>query len=348
MVRVEVAAPSGAYPVLVGSGARRELPALLERFSRVVVVRDQAVPALEIDAPELALQGGEAVKTWSRLREVVEFLEASGLRRDGCVVAVGGGTIGDLAGFAAAIWQRGIAHLQVPTTLLGMVDAAIGGKTAIDTSQAKNAVGAFWQPAAVVADLDHLGSLPDAQLRSGLAEVVKYAVAMDADLAGILESSRDGLLARSPAELETIVARSAELKAAVVAEDERELSGRRAILNYGHTAGHALEAASGFAVLHGQAVAFGMHVAARVGRQVGACGPELAERQDGLLELFGLPGELPLIDAEAVLAALPRDKKSAAGRVRWVLPRELGHAEPGWEVPDEIVRDVVTEVLATT
>ncbi len=306
----------------------------------MAVVRDAAVAPPGIEAPELVLPGGEQVKTWDRLREVVEFLERSGLRRDGCVVAVGGGTVGDLAGFAAAVWQRGVAHLQVPTTLLGMVDAAVGGKTAIDTERAKNAVGAFWQPAAVVADLDYLDTLPVAQLRSGLAEVLKYAVAMDAELAGILETSSHELLARGTPSLEPVVARCVELKGGVVAEDEREQTGRRAILNYGHTAGHALEAASGYSVLHGQAVAFGMRVAARIGRSVGVCGADLVERQDALLGLYGLPGELPSVDVAELLDALSRDKKSAAGRVRWVLPRELGTAEPGWDVPDAVVREV--------
>lgn len=323
--------------MLVGAGTRGELPALLGRFERVALVRDGAVRAPDIDAPELVLPGGEAVKSWARLREVVEFLEASGLRRDGCVVAVGGGTVGDLVGFAAAIWQRGIAHLQVPTTLLAMVDSALGGKTAIDTSQTKNAVGAFWQPAAVVADLDYLESLPQAQLRSGLAEVVKYAVAMDADLAGILD--------REPAVSESVIARCARLKGAVVAEDERELTGRRAVLNYGHTAGHAVEVASGYSVLHGEAVAFGMRVAARIGQRLGTCGPEVAGATDELLAKLEIPGDSPVRDVKALLAALPQDKKSAGGRVRWVLPREVGRAEPGWDVPDDLVRELLTEMV---
>ena len=308
-------------------------------------MRDEAVRSPGLGAPELALPGGEPAKTWDRLRQVVEFLEESRLGRDGCVVAVGGGSIGDLAGFAAAIWQRGVAHLQVPTTLLGMVDSAIGGKTAINTEAAKNAVGAFWQPVAVVADLEHLDTLAGSQLRSGLAEVVKYAVAMDADLAGILDSSGGDLLARETSTLEDVIARCVQLKAGVVAEDERELSGRRAILNYGHTAGHALEAASGFQVLHGQAIALGMRVAARVGEATGLCDHALVEAQDGLLRAFGLPGDLPAVDPAAVAAALPRDKKAAGGRPRWVLPRALGRAEPGHEVPDAIVRRALAEAL---
>jgi 3-dehydroquinate synthase len=337
VVRVEVEAPGGAYPVLIGAGARRELKALLEGFAQVVVVRDLDAAEVGLDAVEYGIAGGEQAKTWDELRRLLGFLEAQGVGRDGCVVAVGGGSVGDLAGFAAAIWQRGIAHVQVPTTLLAMVDAAIGGKTAINTEHAKNAVGAFWQPRAVVADLDQLRTLPEPQLRSGLAEVVKYAVAMDADLAGILE--------REPAVSEAVIARCVELKGAVVAEDEREQTGRRAILNYGHTAGHALEASSGYSVLHGQAVAWGMRVAARIGRRVGACGEEVSARQDALLERFGLPGELPVVDQRSFVAAMSRDKKSAAGRVRWVMPRELGRAEPGWEIPPEVVEEAVTELL---
>lgn len=323
--------------MLVGAGATEELPALVAGFGRTVVVRDVNAAAVGLDAPEHTVAGGEQAKTWDELRRLLEFLDAHGVGRDGCLVAVGGGSVGDLAGLAAALWQRGIACVQVPTTLLAMVDAAIGGKTAINTEHAKNAVGAFWQPKAVVADLDQLATLPEAQLRSGLGEVVKYAVAMDADLAGILE--------REPAAGEAVIARCVELKAAVVAEDERETTGRRAILNYGHTAGHALEAASGYSVLHGQAVAFGMRVAARIGRRMGACGAELVARQDELLRRFGLPGDLPRVDPGALFAALSRDKKSAAGRVRWVLPLELGRAEPGWEVPDEVASEAIAELL---
>lgn len=332
--------------MVIGRGAAAELPRLVSRFAAVAVVRDEAVPAVGLDAPELALPGGEALKSWERLREVVAFLEEAGLRRDGAVVAVGGGTVGDLVGLAAAVWQRGVAHVQVPTTLLAMVDSAIGGKTAIDTERAKNAVGAFWQPAAVVADLDQLATLPAAQLRSGLAEVVKYAVAMDADLAGILRRQAEPILAAEADALEPVVARSVELKASVVEEDERELSGRRAVLNYGHTAGHAIETAAGYRVLHGCAVARGMQVEARVARALGLCPAALVDEQDELLAAFGLPGQLPQVAVEDVLAALPRDKKSAAGRVRWVLPRQLGSAEPGHEVPDELVAEVLREVQA--
>ena len=330
--------------MLIGEGAAAELPAILGRFAAVAVVRDDAVPALGLEAPELAVRGGEELKRWDRLEEVVAFLEEAGLRRDGCVVAAGGGTVGDLAGFAAAIWQRGVAHVQVPTTLLAMVDSAIGGKTAIDSERAKNAVGAFWQPAAVVADLRRLSTLPEVQLRSGLAEVVKYAVAMDADLAGILQRQADPILARDSAALEPVIARCVELKGAVVEADERETGGRRAILNYGHTVGHALESAAGYAVLHGPAVAQGMRAEVRIAERLGLCGPELVEAQDELLARFGLPGQLPGVPIEEVLAAMPRDKKSAAGRVRWVLPRELGRAEPGHEVPDHVVEEVLTEL----
>lgn len=346
MVRLEVRARSGAYPVLIGAGAAGELPRLLTGYAAVAVIRDEAVASPGLDAPELTLAGGEAVKSWDRLRQVVEFLETSGLRRDGCVVAVGGGTIGDLAGLAASIWQRGVAHIQVPTTLLAMVDSAIGGKTAIDTARAKNAIGAFWQPAAVVADLDRLDTLPQDQLRSGLAEVVKYAVAMDADLAGILRRDGGRLLARDPAVLEPVIARSAELKAGVVAEDEREQTGRRAILNYGHTAGHALEAAAGYSLLHGFGVAQGMRAEARLAGRLGLCDPELPAAQDGLLAGVGLPEPLPQVRLEDVLAALAHDKKSAGGQVRWVLPRELGRAEPGHLVPDDLVRTVLEELVA--
>ena len=345
MERVAVRAPSRSYEVVVGTGLDGDLRALTGRYPAVAVVRDAAVAGPDLDAPELALPGGEGVKTVHRTGEVLAFLEASGLRRDGCVVAVGGGTIGDLAGFAAAVWQRGVDVIQVPTTLLAMVDASVGGKTGVNTDRAKNAVGAFWQPAAVISDLDRLKTLPMPELRAGFAEVVKYAVAMDADLAGILQMEAAGLAALASPALESTVARCVRLKAAVVEEDERELSGRRAILNYGHTAAHALEAATGYSILHGVAVAHGMRVAARVARDCELCEPGVVERQDELLAAFGLPGSAPQVDPDRVLDLIPGDKKSAGGVVRWVLPREWGRAEPGHAVPADVVRRALEEVL---
>jgi 3-dehydroquinate synthase len=290
------------------------------------------------------MPGGEAAKTMAGLERVLAFMEETGLRRDGCLVVCGGGSIGDLGGLAASLWQRGIACYQVPTTLLAMVDSSIGGKTGVNTARAKNAIGTFWQPRAVLADLEYLRTLPEEEFRSAFGEVVKYAVAMDASLARLLRRDREKLLARDLGALEPVVARCVEAKASVVAEDERD-EGRRALLNYGHTLGHAIEAASGFHAVHGRAVAAGMRAAARVALRTGLCDQTVVAEQDDLLRAFGLPGDLPPVDIDDVLAALPSDKKSRGGEVRWVLPRELGRAEPGHRADARAVRAAVAEVL---
>jgi len=215
-----------------------------------------------VRASTYAVQPGERAKTLAQLEQVVGFLESAAIDRRGVVIALGGGSVGDLAGFAAAVWLRGVRCVQVPTSLLAMVDSSIGGKTGVNSARTKNAIGAFWQPSLVVSDLAVLETLPEGDYRAAFGEIVKYAVAMDPELARRLESDGDGLLRRSEEALEPVVARCVELKAQVVAADERE-GGFRAILNYGHTVGHAVESASGYAALHGRAVAFGMDAARR-------------------------------------------------------------------------------------
>jgi 3-dehydroquinate synthase len=357
--RVTVKVPGRPYPVLVGQGALLELPRLIRGLgtsTAAAVVSDQAVasrwgqPVVEgligvgVRAHLFAVEPGETSKSLATLGRVLEFLEDIGLDRSGVVVALGGGTVGDLAGFAAAVWLRGVRCVQVPTTLLAMVDASVGGKSGVNTARTKNAVGAIVQPEAVVADLATLSTLPDAEYQAAFAEVVKYAVAMDAELAVELEHSHRELLGRKAEVLEPVVTRCVELKAKVVAADEKE-TGPRAVLNYGHTVGHAVESASGYSALHGRAVALGMRAAVRIAERTGLCEPSLTSRQDRLLEAFGLPGQLPPVSAESVLKALPRDKKSQGGAPRWVLPRELGRAQVGIQVPDEVVAEVVRCLL---
>ena len=358
MARVMVEVPGRTYPVLVGRGALAELPGQVRSLgaTAAAVIADGAVAeawaepvrdgleAAGVRTSLLAVQGGERAKTLDELGRVLGFLEASAIDRHGVVVALGGGTVGDLAGFAAAVWLRGVRCVQVPTTLLAMVDASVGGKTGVNSAAAKNAIGAYWQPAAVVADLAGRETRPEGEEMSACGERVKYEVARDRELAGLLSARRDALLARSAGALEPVVARCVELKARVVAADERE-GGPRQVLNYGHTIGHALESASGYAAAHGRAVAFGMGAAARVSAALERCEPDLVGRQGALLAAFGLPGELPAVSADAVLAAVPRDKKSRAGAVRWVLPREMGRAEVGVEVPAELVAGVVRALL---
>jgi 3-dehydroquinate synthase len=261
------------------------------------------------------------------------------------VIAVGGGTVGDLAGLAAATWLRGVPLVEVPTTLLAMVDSSIGGKTAVNGVRIKNAIGTFWQPVAVISDLEVLSTLPRNRYREAFAEVVKYAVAMDRPLFEVLRKDTERLLAADPAALEAVVMSCATAKALVVARDEHD-HGPRAILNYGHTVAHAVESASGFRISHGRAVAFGMRVAARIAQALDLCTERLVEQQDEVLTAYGLPDAAPRVTLERVLAAIPSDKKARRGRVAWVLPRRVGFAEFGHTVPPGLVRRVVRKALA--
>jgi 3-dehydroquinate synthase len=292
-----------------------------------------------------AIPAGERSKSMAQLQSVLSFLERQQLDRGGCVIAVGGGTVGDLAGLAAAMWQRGVRLVAVPTTLLAMVDSSIGGKTGVNGRRSKNAIGAFWQPSAVVSDLASIETLPAPSYRDAFAEVVKYAVAMDRGLFDLLLRNAPRLTERDSSMLQRVVFRCVAAKALVVAKDERD-RGPRAILNYGHTAGHALEAATGFRVSHGRAVAFGMRVAADIAVSMDLCSERLAESQDALLEAFGLPDRPPHADPKRVLAAIALDKKARRGKVAWVMPRRIGHAEVGHAVPGALVRRVVTRALA--
>jgi 3-dehydroquinate synthetase len=310
--RVEVGLAAGAYPVLIGAGALGGLGGFLT--GTAVAIADRAVPRLpELTLPTLAIEGGEGAKTMSGLESLLAGLEANRVGRDGTVVAVGGGTVGDLAGFAASVWLRGVALVQVPTTLLAMVDSAIGGKTGVNTPTAKNAIGTFWQPRAVLVDTRYLETLPREQLEGGWAEVIKYAMTLDPTIA-VLD------------ELEEVIEHCVRCKASVVVADERE-AGPREVLNYGHTIGHAIEAASGYTVHHGRAVAAGMRAAARISAALGLCDPSLVDAQDD------------------VVAATAADKKARGGRGRWVLLRGMGRAEPGHLVPDAAVREAVAEIL---
>jgi 3-dehydroquinate synthase len=358
LVRLIIEAPAGSYPVVIGSDINRELRGAVSRLdpTSAAIITDRnvlpwakkvarTVKRAGVKTPIHVIHPGERSKSLSALGEVLTFLERERVDRGGCVIAVGGGTVGDIAGFAASIWQRGIRVVQVPTTLLAMVDSSIGGKTGVNGTRSKNAIGTFWQPAAVVTDLAFLSTLPPVDYRDAFAEVVKYAVAMDHSLFELLMKNRERLVARDSAALERVVFQCVMAKALVVAKDERE-QGPRAILNYGHTAGHALEAASGFRISHGRAVAFGMRAAARIALAMELCGRRLVESQDAMLTAYGLPDRAPRVGLSKVLAAIPRDKKARRGKVAWVMPRRLGHAEPGHAVPSAIVRRVLRKALA--
>lgn len=358
MVRLILDSSSGGYPVLIGTSMQRELRDVVTRLdpTGAAIITDtnvrpyankvaKAIKRAGLKTAIYSIPAGERSKSMAQLEGVLAFLERQQIDRGGCVIAVGGGTVGDVAGFAAAIWQRGVRLVAVPTTLLAMVDSSIGGKTGVNGRRSKNAVGTFWQPAAVVSDLAALESLPVPSFRDAFAEVVKYAVAMDRGLFDLLQRNAPRLLEQDLSMLERVVFRCVAAKALVVAKDERD-RGPRAILNYGHTAGHALEAATGFRITHGRAVAFGMRVAARIALSMELCSKRLVESQDALLESLGLPDRPPHAEPDRVLQAITLDKKARRGKVAWVMPRRIGHAEIGHAVSGALVRRVVTRSLA--
>jgi 3-dehydroquinate synthase len=274
----------------------------------------------------IALRDGEAYKTWESLNALHGDLLRANADRRTVLVALGGGVVGDLAGFAAATYQRGVGYIQVPTTLLSQVDSSVGGKTAINHALGKNMVGAFYQPLAVVVDTSTLATLPERELAAGLAEVVKYGAIADVDFLSWLEANASALEERESAAVTHAIRRSCEIKAAIVAADERE-AGDRALLNFGHTFAHAIESATGYGTwLHGEAVAMGMALAARFSAQGGRIGPRDADRIEALLRRFKLPVEAPRIPRETWLEFMARDKKNEAGRITLILLERIGRA----------------------
>ncbi|MEQ8797827.1 MAG: 3-dehydroquinate synthase [Salinisphaeraceae bacterium] len=325
------------YPIYIGPGLLAQ-PELYERHcgsGQLLVVTNDRVAPLYLDQvvaalgdPEtLVLPDGEAEKTLTRTEQVLDRLLRAGFGRDGTLVALGGGVIGDLAGFAAAIYQRGIDFIQVPTTLLAQVDSSVGGKTGVNHPLGKNMIGAFHQPRAVIADTDVLATLPDRELSAGLAEVIKYGLIRDLPFLEWLEANVDGLRAREPALLTEAIARSCRNKAEVVAADERE-GGVRALLNLGHTFGHAIEAGLGYGEwLHGEAVGAGMCMAADMSVRLGWLGEADRARAVRLIERAGLPTRLPNgLTPDRMRELMARDKKVVAGELRLVLLRALGEA----------------------
>jgi len=299
----------------------------------------------------LVLEPGEAAKSWIVLEQVTDWLLERGVERGDHVLALGGGVIGDLTGFACAILKRGCGFVQLPTTLLAQVDSSVGGKTAINSRAGKNLVGAFHQPALVLADLDALGTLPQRELRAGYAEVVKYGLLGDADFFAWCEQNGPKVLAGDHAAQEYAVTSSVAAKARIVAEDERETSGARALLNLGHTFGHALEAETGFSnkLLHGEAVALGMVLAARYSARRGYISDADAERAAAAISASGLPGEIASLgldcDGNALADHMLHDKKMDAGTLPFVLMRTIGEAFLDREVALEDVAAFLDEQL---
>ena len=341
MKQLRVSLGERSYPIRIGAGLLADPSAFAEARAREVrVVTDAHVAAqhlqpvlgsLSLGAERaLILPAGEAQKTWSSVEAIIDWLLASRFGRDGLLVALGGGVIGDLTGFAAAIYQRGVDFVQVPTTLLAQVDSSVGGKTGINLTRGKNLVGAFHQPRAVIADTQTLRTLPPRELLAGLAEVIKYGMLGDAALFEWLETNLARLLALEPEPLSHAICRSCEIKAGIVARDEREAvsGGPRALLNLGHTFGHAIETHTGYTQwLHGEAVATGLCMAADLSLRLGWLGAEEARRCMELISRAGLPVRPPAGMAAGDFRRLMSvDKKVAGGKLRLVLMRSLGEA----------------------
>ena len=300
--------------------------------------------ALSDHAPSrIDFPAGELSKSFEACEAIFDALAEMGASRDATIIALGGGVIGDLAGFAAACWMRGIAFVQIPTTLLAMVDSSVGGKTAVNLPQGKNLVGAFHQPRAVVIDTSTLSTLSDRELRSGIAEIVKYGAIGDTEFFSWLESNADALLARDTNALAHAIAVSCRQKAGVVARDETE-QGERALLNFGHTFGHALEAVAGYgSILHGEAIAIGMCLAAKLSATMNHASIQDFDRLHALLGKFGLPTDVPDgTDIDAVIAAMRLDKKNVSGRFRLILWRGIGRAEIVGDVDEDRIRGVLS------
>jgi 3-dehydroquinate synthase len=358
-----VEAASRRYPVYVGWGALDRLGDLMREQGlegAAYVVSDSEVLPRHGDralrslreagfhAEAFAIPAGEVSKRLDVAASVFDWLVAQRAERGHTIVALGGGVVGDLAGFVAATYLRGMPFVQAPTSLLAMVDASIGGKVAVDHREGKNLIGTFYQPRLVVDDVSVLKTLPGHTLIDGFGEAIKHALILDPNLLDDLQSHADDLLHVEPAVTVDMVRRNVAIKASIVAEDERD-TGRRAILNYGHTTAHAIEAAAGYGIGHGAADAIGMTAAAEIGRRLGVTPSSVIERQRAVLERFGLPTSAKAaglkVDPERVLAAMTLDKKVAAGAIHWVLLEDIGRAIVRSDVSEQIVREVVQELL---
>jgi 3-dehydroquinate synthase len=347
--------------IMVGSGILSDVGAVLQRLNLgvdAIVVTTARIWRLHGVQLEMSLKksgfsvkvflvaDGEVSKSAQSAMVLTEKIARYDVMKRPFIVAFGGGVIGDLSGFVAAVYKRGIPLVQIPTTFLAQIDAAIGGKTAIDLSVGKNLVGAFYQPRLVFSDVDVLKTLPARQLRNGMAEVIKYGVILDQKLFQFLEARAQDVLGGDQVALTRVVFRSSQLKAGVVAEDEREISGRRAILNFGHTLGHAIEAAGAFKVYqHGEAVALGMRMASDLSVDQGLLAPNTAKRIHALLDAVGLPKKCRGIDARKIINLMKRDKKFIHGKNRFVLVREIGQVCLIEGIEDDVIRCCVRRYI---
>ena len=356
-VAASVRTAGASYPIIVQDGALELLGAVCrdaQLAGRAFILSDDVVGPLLGPRARVSLEGagyrtssfaiasGESQKTLASVERVYDWLIRERVERSDFMVCVGGGVVTDLGGFAAATCLRGIDFVHVPTTMLGMVDASVGGKTGVDHPLGKNMVGAFAQPRAVVIDPRVLDGLPERQLRAGMAELIKHGFILDEQLVADLEGADGNLAAMRTPEM---IARSVAIKAAVVSEDERE-AGNRTLLNYGHTIGHAIEAVTGYtSYLHGEAVAIGMRAAGYISREMGLLDAPGFERQQALIRAVGLPEQAPGLDADAIIEATLRDKKVRSGSVSWVLLERIGQATVRRDVPEAMVRAAVALVV---
>lgn len=355
MESLRVALGERAYPIHIGAGlldAEELYRPHVSGGSAAVVTSEALAPlflarvkrALEqagARVSEILVEDGEQAKRWQMVDRICDALLAARCGRDTLLVALGGGVVGDLAGFAAAVYQRGMPFLQIPTSLLAQVDSSVGGKTAINHARGKNMIGAFYQPRAVISDVAVLDTLPDRELRAGLAEVIKYGLALDAPFTDWLEGNIAKLVSRERAALAYAVRRCCELKARVVAADERE-SGERALLNFGHTFGHAIEGAVGYGKwLHGEAISAGMVMAGELSRRLGLIGEKEQARLRELLERAGLPVTGPKLPPEQLMELMAVDKKAAQGKVRFIVLEGIGAARLRGDIDPRLVREAV-------
>jgi len=357
IITLHVRYPGGEYPIHIGDGLLAHVGGALRATgvpegSRVAVVSNPVVAPLYGAQVEAALRSvgfrpfacsipdGEQHKRLTTVAALYDQFLAGGLDRSGTVLSLGGGVTGDVAGFAAASFMRGVRFAQVPTTLLAMVDASVGGKTGVDLPQGKNLVGAFKQPALVVIDPTVLVTLPAEEIRSGLAEVIKHGLIGAPDLFVELERRGRDRGTREQGDQAARIARSLRVKIAIVEQDPFE-QGRRAVLNLGHTVGHALEKLSGFALRHGEAVSIGMVAAARIAAELDQAAPSLAGRIEAVLSAWGLPVQCPPFDADAIWEAMAHDKKRRGQSLRWVLPRAIGEVEITEDVPPQVIKSVL-------
>lgn len=359
--RIEIKAGAEAYPLYLGCGLLAQAGAILREeglAGKVLVVTNPTVGALYlsvvVDGLEKAgftvqtvtIPDGEAYKRLDQLTKVYDAAAAGCLERDSVVLALGGGVIGDLAGFAAATYLRGVKLVQVPTTLLAQVDSSIGGKVAVNHREGKNLIGSFYQPSVVLSDLEALSTLNGREYKTGLAEIIKAGLIGDQVLDGFLRQQSMAIRERQPEALLEIISRACAFKAMVVAEDVRE-QGRRAILNYGHTIGHALEAETGYTFYrHGEAVAIGMVAAAEISVALGLATPELNRATLELIELYDLPTTIPQIPVEKLMARMAWDKKVKNGHLRLVLSPGIGQVLVEEDVPPEVIRSVLQRMGA--